>query len=63
MSFAKARKAAGLSVAESARRLGVTPAAICQWESGETFPDGRRLPEIAKVYGVTVDELLKEEAD
>lgn len=61
MSFAKARKAAGLSVAESARRLGVTPAAICQWESGETFPDGRRLQEIAKVYGVTVDELLKED--
>ena len=63
MSFAKARESAGLTVAESARRLGVTASAICQWESGETFPDGRRLPEIAKVYGVTVDVLLKEDPE
>ena len=61
MSFAKARKAAGLSVAEAARRLDVTPSAICQWESGETFPDGRRLSSIAGVYGTSVDELLREE--
>lgn len=61
MSFGRAREAAGLSVAESARRLGVTPSAVCQWESGETFPDGRRLPEIAKVYGTTVDALLLDE--
>lgn len=61
MSFAKARNNAGLSVAEAARRLGVTASAVCQWESGETFPDGRRLPEIAKVYETTVDELLREE--
>ena len=57
MNFAKARKAAGLTVAEAARRLGVTSAAICQWESGKTFPEGKRLVEIAKVYGITVDEL------
>ena len=63
MSFSKARNNAGLSVAEAARRLGVTASAVCQWESGETFPDGRRLPEIAKVYETTVDELLREEDD
>lgn len=63
MSFAKARNSAGLSVAEAARQLGVTSSAVCQWESGETFPEGRRLSEIAKVYKTTVDELLKEEED
>jgi transcriptional regulator with XRE-family HTH domain len=61
LNFAKARESAGLTLAESARRLGVTPAAICQWESGKTFPDGRRLTQIAGVYGTTVDELLREE--
>lgn len=61
MNFAKAREAAGLTIAEAARRLSITSAAICQWESGKTFPDAKRLMEIAKVYGVTVDELLKEE--
>ena len=62
MSFAKARESAGLTIAESARRLSVTPAAICQWENGDTFPEGRRLAKIAEVYGCTVDELIREEA-
>lgn len=63
MSFAKAREKAGLRVAEAARRIGVTPSAVCQWESGETSPDSRKLPTIAAVYGVTVDELLREDGE
>lgn len=62
MNFTKAREKAGLSMAESARRLGVTTSAVSQWESGLTFPDARRLAEIAATYGCTVDELLREEA-
>ena len=61
MNFTRAREAAGLSMAESARRLGVTTSAVSQWESGQTFPDARRLAEIAAVYGCTVDELLRED--
>jgi transcriptional regulator with XRE-family HTH domain len=63
VNFARAREEAGLSIAEAAQKLGITPAAIYQWESGDTFPDGRRLPEIARVYGTTVDALLKEGED
>lgn len=63
MTFAKARESAGLSIPEAAHRLGVTPAAIYQWESGQTFPDGRRLPDISRVYGVSIDELLRGETD
>lgn len=63
VNFALAREKAGLSIAEAAQRLGITPAAIYQWESGDTFPDGRRLPEIARVYGTSVDDLLKETDD
>lgn len=58
MNFAKAREAAGLSIAEAARRLEITPAAIYQWENGQTFPDAKRLTSIAEVYGTTVDYLL-----
>ncbi len=60
MAFAEARKKAGLTVSEAAKRLNVTISAVCQWESGNTFPEAKRLAEIAKVYKTTVDELLKE---
>lgn len=60
MNFARARENAGLTIAEAAKKLDITPAAIYQWEKGQTFPEARRLSEIAAVYGCTVDELLKE---
>ena len=61
MNFAKARENAGLTVAEVAKRLNVTMSAVCQWESGKTFPEARRLSQLADVYGVTVDDLLRKE--
>lgn len=59
MSFLACRKEAGLTQMQVAKALGVSDAAVCQWEKGETMPNGKRLPEIAKLYGCTVDELLE----
>lgn len=61
MGFRKMRQKAGLSVAQVMKELKVSDAAVYQWETGETAPSVKRLPEIAKLYGCTVDELLKEE--
>lgn len=61
MSFLSARKKSGLSQIAAGERLGVAAAAVCQWETGKTYPDPRRLPEIAKLYGCTVDELLADD--
>lgn len=61
MSFRKARQRAGLSVAQVMEKLHVSDAAVYQWETGVTTPSAKRLPEIAKLYGCTVDELLREE--
>lgn len=61
MGFKEARKKAGLTMMEAGKRIGVSDAAIAQWESGCTMPTAKRLPEVAKVYGCTVDELLKSE--
>ena len=61
MSFKKARLAAGLSVAQVMKALSVSDAAVYQWETGITAPNAKRLPEIAKLYGVTIDELLRNE--
>lgn len=46
---------------EVAKALGVSDAAVCQWEKGETMPTTSRLIQIAKLYKCTVDKLLKED--
>lgn len=61
MSFRKARLNAGMTVAEVMKALSVSDAAVYQWETGVTLPTGKRMIEVAKLYGCTVDELLKED--
>jgi len=63
MSFAAARKKAGLNQVDAAKVLGVTQGAISMWENGRTKPRSTQIVEIAKLYGVTVDELLREDED
>lgn len=41
-----------------AARLGVTPQAVSKWENGLSCPDILMLPEIADLFGVSVDELF-----
>ena len=61
MGFREARVKAGLSVARVMDKLSVSDAAVYQWETGVTMPTAKRLIEIAKLYGVTVDELLSKQ--
>lgn len=63
MSFLKYRKKAKLTQAEVAKALGVSDAAVCQWEKGETMPTAARLTQIAKLYKCKVDDLLKEDKE
>ena len=60
MGFREARVKAGMSVAQVMDKLSVSDAAVYQWETGVTMPTAKRLIEIAKLYGVTVDDLLAE---
>lgn len=62
MSFLAERKKNGLSQAAVADELGVTAAAVCQWETGKTKPASNKLLEIAALYGCTVDELLSDDS-
>lgn len=60
MNFRTARLSAGLSVAQVVEALSVSDAAVYQWETGVTTPNTKRIIEVAKLYGVTVDYLLAE---
>lgn len=52
------RKRLGLTQEQLAQRLGVSAQAVSKWENDQSCPDISLLPELAKIFGVTVDELL-----
>ena len=52
------RKRRGLTQEELAAELWVSRTAVSKWESGRGYPSIDSLKQIAKFFGVTVDELL-----
>ena len=52
------RKKAGLSQGEMADRLGVSRQAISKWECDESLPDTENLIMIAKLFAISLDELV-----
>jgi len=56
----KLREAAGLSLREVARQIGEQPSNLNYWETSGQLPRSNVLIPIAKVLGVTVEELLGE---
>ncbi len=51
----------GISQDKLAQYLNVSFQAVSKWENGSTYPDISLLPEIARFFNVTVDELLQVE--
>ncbi len=51
----------GLSQEELAAKIGVSRQAYAKWENGSTVPDIEKCNRLAKLYGTTVDSLLKTE--
>lgn len=58
-----ARKKSGLSQEEAAERLGVSRQTISKWELDETLPDIRQSKTLARMYGLTLDELVAFDMD
>lgn len=52
------RKEKGLTQSALAEMLNVSNRTVSKWETGEGYPDITLLPDIAKVLGVTTDEIL-----
>ena len=43
---------------EVAKILGVKPSTVSKWERGAAKPRADKFPQIAKLYGCTIEELL-----
>jgi len=56
------RKAKGWTQTELGKRIGVIQKVIADYETGNTKPPIERLPVLADVLGVSVDELLRGDA-
>lgn len=55
------RKGAGLSQEELAERLGVSRQSVSKWELGQAYPETEKIIEISRMFGVSLDVLLKGE--
>lgn len=55
----KIRLKRGLSQEEVAKKMQVTPATVCRWESGEFLPRADKLLALAKLFKCSIDTLLK----
>ncbi len=51
----------GYSQEEIAENIGISRQAYAKWESGATIPDIEKCSSLAKVYGITIDSLIKTE--
>lgn len=61
--LAKLRKEKGYSQEELAEKLGLSRQAVSKWERAESSPDTDNLICLAKLYNISLDELLRTEED
>ena len=56
--IAESRKAKNINQNELAEMLSVSPQAVSKWENDISCPDISLLPSLAKILGMSIDELL-----
>jgi len=54
------RKRSGLTQARLAERLNYSDKAVSKWERGESMPDVLTLVQLAELFEITVDDLLRD---
>jgi transcriptional regulator with XRE-family HTH domain len=56
--LAQLRKAAGFTQVELAEAVGLSQQTVAKWEANDRPPPSKMLPNLAKLFGVTVEEIL-----
>jgi len=54
------RKLNGYSQAEVAERIGISRQAYAKWENGTTTPDVDKASQLAKIYNMSLDDLMRD---
>ena len=57
--IAEFRKKKNLKQDELAEMLGVSPQAVSKWENDLSCPDISLLPELSRILGISIDELVQ----
>lgn len=57
------RKKSGWSQEELAAQMGVSRQSVSKWESAQSIPDLERIVRLSKLFGVSVDFLIKDELE
>ncbi len=58
----KLRQKAGMTQAELGEKLNYSDKTVSKWERGESIPDAYVLMRLAQIYGLTVDDLLRDDS-
>lgn len=53
-----ARELAGMGQIDAAKRIGISPDTLSNYERGKTYPDIPTLRKIEALYGVSYDNLI-----
>ena len=61
--IAEYRKKKGLKQDELAEMLGVSPQAVSKWENDLSCPDISLLPELSRILGISIDEIVQGKKD
>lgn len=58
LSLKAARVNCNLTQEEAAKKIGVTPKMLSDWENAKSFPSVKRLPAILRAYNVGYDDIV-----
>lgn len=61
ITLAAARVNKGIKQGEAAKKIGVMPQTLRNWEKGKTYPNPKQLEKLCELYGVTWDDIFFEE--
>ncbi|MBQ6845065.1 MAG: helix-turn-helix domain-containing protein [Agathobacter sp.] len=61
--IAELRKEKGMTQEALANELGVSNQAVSKWEANQSCPDIQLLPQIADIFGITLDDLFGREIE